>query len=259
MIETHAHIYLDQFREDLNEIVRRSKNLGIRKILMPNIDSTSVEDMLRVEEQYPDYCIAMMGLHPCSVKEGFEKELAVVEHWLATRDFLAVGEIGTDLYWDKTLFDQQREAFQVQCQWAIDYTLPVVIHCRESIDETIELVKPFASKGLNGVFHCFTGSEKQAEQITEMGFKLGIGGVVTFKNAGLDKVVGTIDFEHLVLETDSPYLAPVPHRGKRNEPSYLQLVAQKLAMIYDVSISQIYETTTQNANTLFNLAPTQID
>ena len=198
----------------------------------------------------------MMGLHPCSVDDKFEIKLREVEEWLGKRKFSAVGEIGTDLYWDKTFFEQQKEAFNQQCELALQYHLPVVIHCRDSIDETIALVKPFAEKGLNGVFHCFTGDVRQAQEIIDMDFLLGIGGVVTFKNSGLDKVMAQIGFDRVILETDSPYLAPTPNRGKRNEPGYLHLVAEKLASLFPESnLAEVIDKTSENALKLFNLEP----
>ncbi len=254
MIDTHAHIYLEQFSEDLPETIDRLSNNGIERVLMPNIDSTSIEAMLEVEQRYSDTCISMMGLHPCSVNKNFEKELYIVEEWLSKRNFLAVGEIGTDLYWDKTYYPQQVEAFNIQCELALKYELPIVIHCRESIDETIALTRPFSARGLNGVFHCFTGDLNQANQITELGFKLGIGGVATFKNGGLDKVLPHVDIRNLLLETDSPYLAPVPHRGKRNEPAYVRLVAERMVALTSLSYKEIELQTTANAVELFNLS-----
>lgn len=253
MIDTHAHIYLEQFKEDLPEAMERLHVNGVRRVLMPNIDHTSIDDMLAVEQQYPERCMSMMGLHPCSVTADYEKELYLVEEWLSKRDFLAVGEIGTDLYWDKTYYDQQVAAYNIQCQWALDRDLPVVIHCRDSIDETIALTRPFSEKGLTGVFHCFTGDLNQANQITDLGFKLGIGGVATFKNGGLDKVLPHVDLKHMILETDSPYLAPVPHRGKRNEPAYVRLVAERLVSLKETSFREVVEQTTANAHELFNL------
>jgi TatD DNase family protein len=190
-------------------------------------------------------------LHPCSVKKGFERELYLIESWLSKRKFSAVGEIGTDLYWDKSLFDYQKEAFMIQVNWAKKYNLPIVIHSRESIDQTIDLVQQMQDGSLSGIFHCFSGSVEQALQITKLGFYLGIGGVATFKNGGLDKVLPDIEVKHLVLETDSPYLAPVPHRGKRNEPSYIPLVAKKVAEFKDISIDEVQRATTENALKLF--------
>ncbi|MEM9324824.1 MAG: TatD family hydrolase [Bacteroidota bacterium] len=254
MIDTHAHIYLPQFDEDREDIISTAQTLGVEKILLPNIDRSSIDAMLQVEEEHPNVCFSMMGLHPCSVKEDFEEELALVEEWLNRRPFIALGEIGTDLYWDKTFFSHQKEAFNIQCEWALAREMPVVIHCRESIDETIALVEPFATSGLTGVFHCFTGDSRQAQQITEMGFLLGIGGVATFKNGGLDRVLPHLSPDHLLLETDSPYLAPVPHRGKRNEPAYVRLVAEKVSAYLDgLGVKALDEMTTQNAINLFKL------
>jgi len=251
-IDSHAHIYLEQFEKDRQESVQRSLDQGVTRIYMPNVDRETIDPMFEAEMANPDICLPMMGLHPCSVNKHFEKELYVVEEWLGSRSFTAVGEIGTDLYWDRTYWPQQQEALKIQCQWALDFKLPVVLHSRDSIDETIELVKPFAEQGLRGVFHCFSGSRNQAEQIKEMGFYLGVGGVATFKNGGLDKVLGKGDLPHILLETDSPYLAPVPHRGKRNEPEYIPLIANKLADITGEQLETIATTTTQNSLTLFH-------
>lgn len=251
MIDTHAHIYLEHFSEDTDEVIKRAIDIGVEKILLPNIDSSTIEQMLELEQKYPEVCYPMMGLHPCSVNENFEAELQIVEEWLAKRPFLAIGEMGTDLYWDKTFWEQQKAAFNYQCDLGLKYDLPIVIHCRETIDETIELVKPFAGKGLKGVFHCFTGSVSQAKAITEMGFYLGLGGVSTFKNGGMDVVIPHVERSKILLETDSPYLTPTPHRGKRNEPSYTSLVAEKVASYLNTSKEAIDELTTANANELF--------
>lgn len=250
LIDTHAHIYLDQFEKDIDEVLERSKEAGLESIYMPNIDHTSIDDMLELELK-SDMCVAMMGLHPCSVDKKFEKELYKVEDWLSKREWAAIGEIGTDLYWDKIYWPEQQEAFNIQCQWAIDYERPVVIHCRESIDETIALVQPFSEEGLRGVFHCFTGDEDQAKKITDLGFYLGFGGVATFKNGGMDKVLPSIDIDNIVLETDSPYLSPVPHRGKRNEPAYIELVANRIAELKDLSLENVIASTTSNAKALY--------
>lgn len=251
LVDSHAHIYSKEFKEDIGEVIDRAREAGVERIYMPNIDHTSIEDMLNLAEKYPGYCIPMMGLHPCSVKRDFEKELYEVEDFLDKGGFCAVGEMGTDLYWDKTFYPQQVEAFNVQCGMAVRHHLPIVIHCRESIDETIALVKPFAEKGLTGVFHCFIGSLDQAKEVIGMGFKLGLGGVATFKNGGMEPVIEGIPLEHFLLETDSPYLAPAPHRGKRNEPAYTALVAQKIAALLGREVEEIGEITTQNSATLF--------
>lgn len=252
LIETHAHLYLKQFKEDIEEVIDRSKEQGVEKIYLPNIDHKSIDAMLELEDRYPGYCIPMMGLHPCSVDKDFEKELYIVEDWLSQRDFVAIGEMGTDLYWDKTFIEQQKETFKIQSTWAIEKDRPIVIHCRESIDETIALVADLKEDAYRGIFHCFTGTVDQAKEITEMGFMLGIGGVATFKNGGLEPVLEAIGIEHLVLETDSPYLAPVPHRGKRNEPSYLDLVAQKIADVKNLTKNEVAEATAKNSERIFN-------
>ncbi len=254
MIETHAHIYSEQFQEDIDEVIDRSREAGVERIYMPNIDHTSIDAMLELEDRYPGYCISMMGLHPCSVKADFEKELQIVEDWLGKRDFVAVGEMGTDLYWDKSFFEQQKEAFNIQSQWAVKYDLPIVIHCRESIDQTIELLEAMTPNQPRGVFHCFTGSVEQAKRILDLGFVLGIGGVATFKNGGLETVLSEIDLSQMVLETDSPYLAPAPNRGKRNEPSYIQLVAQKIAEVKNIGVKEVVQKTTMAANKLYGHA-----
>ncbi|UXP30854.1 TatD family hydrolase [Reichenbachiella agarivorans] len=251
MIETHAHIYSDQFKGEIDEVIDSAKEAGVTKIYMPNIDSASIDAMLEMEHKYPDYCIPMMGLHPCSVKKDFQKELYLVEDWLSKRPFAAVGEMGTDLYWEKEFFGQQKEAFTIQCDWAIQYKLPVVIHCRESMEETITLLEDYADTDLFGIVHCFSGTEEQAQRVIDLGFKIGLGGVSTFKNGGLEPVIKNIDLSHFVLETDSPYLAPVPYRGKRNEPAYIQLVAQKIADDRNIDIQQVISTTTTAAMSIF--------
>jgi len=251
LTDTHAHIYLDEFSADRDDMLVRAKEVGVARIYMPNIDDTSIDEMMALEQRHPDWCFAMMGLHPCSVKSDFEKQLYVMEDWLGKRKFAAIGEMGTDLYWDKTFWEQQKEAFIIQARWARQYDLPMVIHCRQSIDETIELLTMLAGEKLRGIFHCFTGNEQQAARIVELGFYLGIGGVATFKNGGLDKVLPKIPVDRLVLETDSPYLAPVPYRGKRNEPSYLSLTAEKVAALLGLSMEELTRITNQNAAVVF--------
>lgn len=252
LVETHAHIYLKEFSSDLNEIIDRAKEAGVERIYMPNVDHTTIDAMLEVANNYPNYCIPMMGLHPCSVTKHFEKDLYEVEDYLKKGGFAAVGEIGTDLYWDKTFWIQQQEAFKIQAGFAEQYQLPLIIHCRETIDETIDLVKATNSK--NGIFHCFTGNVEQAKQIIKQGFKIGFGGVATFKNGGLQPVIKELDLINVVLETDSPYLAPVPNRGKRNEPSFIKQVAEKIAEVKEVELELVGEITTTNAYKLFNYA-----
>ncbi len=250
-IDTHAHIFSEQFKNDVPDILGRAQDVGVKKMFMPNIDHTSIDAMLELEDKNPTLCISMMGLHPCSVKKDFERELYIVEEWLAKRKFAAVGEMGTDLYWDKTFWEQQKEAFTIQVGWAKKYKLPIVIHCRESMNETIELLEPLLGDGLTGVFHCFSGTLEQARKITNMGFYLGLGGVVTFKNGGMDQVVPDLELDNLVLETDSPYLAPVPYRGKRNEPSFIPLVADKIMSLKNLSRTELQQITTRNAERLF--------
>ncbi len=251
LIDSHAHIYTKEFKEDIHDVIERSREAGVERIYMPNIDHESIEDMMELAEKYSGYCIPMMGLHPCSVGKDFEKQLYEVEELVAKEKFCAIGEMGTDLYWDKTFFEQQKEAFKIQSELALKHDLPIVIHCRESIDETIELVKPFADRGLKGVFHCFTGSVEQAELIIGMNFQLGLGGVTTFKNGGMEPVIKKVSLEHIMLETDSPYLAPIPNRGKRNEPVYVKLVAKKIAEVLDKEVEEIGEITSRNSKNLF--------
>ncbi|HTH55587.1 MAG TPA: TatD family hydrolase [Cyclobacteriaceae bacterium] len=250
-IDTHAHIYLTEFDPDRAEMLRRSEGTGLEKIFMPNIDHTSIDAMMEVEIKNPLRCISMMGLHPCSIKKDFERELYLVEDWLNKRKFAAVGEMGTDLYWDKTFWPQQQEAFKVQVLLAKKHHLPLVIHSRDSIDETIALLQPFAEGEFTGIFHCFSGTVEQAAKITSMNFYLGIGGVATFKNGGLDKVLPEVDLNRIVLETDSPYLAPVPHRGKRNEPSYVPIIANKICEIKKITLEQLSAATNENAAKIF--------
>jgi TatD DNase family protein len=253
LIDTHSHIYLDDFNMDLPDIAERADKVGIIKILLPAIDSATHEKMLEKEGRFSPNFLSMMGLHPCSVKENYIAELDIAEGYLTKRKFVAIGETGLDFYWDLTFKGQQYEAFQRQIEWALQYDIPVVIHSRNSMDESINMIKKNQQGNLKGVFHCFSGSLAQAQQIIELGFYLGIGGVVTFKNAGLDKVMKDIDLKHIVLETDAPYLAPVPFRGKRNEPSYISYVAQKLAEIKATGSEEIASVTTANAQKLFGL------
>ena len=253
MIDTHAHIYSNKFNTDRAEMLQKTFELGVHKIFMPNIDRESIDGMLALEKAYPNQCYAMMGLHPCSVKENFEEELAIVEEWLAKREFVAVGEMGLDLYWDTTFFEQQKEAFRIQAGWAKQYHKPLVIHTRNSMTETIELLKELKDDNLFGIVHCFGGTLEEAQEIIDLGFLLGIGGVATFKNGGLDKVLPHVSLDHLVLETDSPYLAPKPYRGKRNEPSYIPIIAQRIAELQDVSVEKVAEVTDYNALKVFGL------
>jgi len=251
LIDTHTHLYAEEFKADRHEMIRRAMDLGIGKFYLPNIDSSSMEGMLQLEKDFPGVCVPMMGLHPCSVNERVEEELRIVEDWLKKRKFAAIGEIGIDLYWDKTFFEEQKMAFRKQIAWALEYNYPIVIHCREAFDEIYEIVSSYASLP-KGIFHCFSGTLEQANKVISLKtFKLGIGGVVTFKNSGLDKVVEQVDMKHLVLETDSPYLAPVPFRGKRNESAYLMKVAEKVGALKNLSVEEVAEITTRSAGEIF--------
>lgn len=250
-IDSHAHIYLQEFNTDRDECIINAKTAGIGKILMPAVDASTHEAMLAAEEKYAA-CMAMMGLHPCSVTADYKKELDIVERYLEKRKFIAIGEIGLDFYWDKTFTGQQYDVFHFQINLALQHDLPIVIHSRNAIDECIEIIQQYPQ--LNGVFHCFSGNYEQAVKITEAGFMLGIGGVVTFKNSGLDKVIEKTGLQNIILETDAPYLAPPPHRGKRNEPAYIKLVAEKMSAVCNVSIEQVAELTTANAKNLFKLS-----
>ena len=252
MIDTHSHIYSEEFDADRDEVILRAQHAGVTKIILPNVDSDSLPRLLKLEARYPDYCYAAVGLHPESVKENYQKELDVIREELERRKYIAVGEIGIDLYWDKTYQTEQILAFQTQVEWAIEFNLPVIIHVRNSHNETIQALKPYAGKGLKGIFHCFGGTPEEAAEIFSLGdFKLGIGGVVTFKNSGLAASLMHIPLEKLVLETDSPYLTPAPFRGKRNESAYTVLVAEKLAQVYNLSVGEIDRITTENARKLF--------
>ncbi len=253
LIDTHTHLYLEQFDADRDDVIKSAIEAGVKYMFLPNIDSGSIKDMLKMEEDYPDHCFPMIGLHPTSVKENYKEELAVMYSWLEKKSFCAIGEIGIDLYWDKTFFEEQKKAFLTQVSWARDRNLPVAIHCRDSIGITIELLEALKDPDLKGVFHCFSGTEEQAKRIIDLGFFLGIGGVLTFKNSGLDKVIKNIPLKTMILETDSPFLAPVPHRGKRNESANVSFVAEKLVEVKDVSYKVVAEITTANAKRLFGM------
>jgi TatD DNase family protein len=260
MIETHAHIYDEQFGQDRNAMLERAFSAGIKQIWMPNCDHETIDGMLALEKKYPEVCHAMMGVHPCYVKENFEEELNVVEQWLEHRKFILIGEIGLDFYWDLTFVTQQEEVFLRQLALAKKYNLPICIHSRNSknnehnaILRCIELIKQFGWEDLRGIFHCFSGNLEEAQKIIEINFLLGIGGVATFKNGGMDTILPHIDLKHIVLETDSPYLAPVPHRGKRNEVVYIGLVARRIAEIKAIDFDEVVQQTTQNALSLISL------
>lgn len=252
-IDTHTHIYLQEFAQDIDTVMLSAENEGIKKFFLPAIDSSHIQSMYEVEKKYPNQCFAMMGLHPCSVKENYQQELSLIETELKSRKFAAIGEIGLDFYWDKTFSQEQHIAFEQQMQWALDYNLPINVHTRNATQETIELVKPFAKQGLRGIFHCFGGSYETAQQILNMNFLLGIGGVVTYPKAGLQNVLPKVGLQHIVLETDAPYLTPVPFRGKRNQPAYIKIIAQKIAEINNVSIEEVAQTTTYSAENLYKI------
>jgi TatD DNase family protein len=247
IIETHAHIYDEAFLENRLEMLNRAKLAGITEIWMPNCNSETLGPMIELASEFPDFCLPMIGLHPCYVKDDFEKELQIVENEILKRKPLAIGEIGLDLFWDKTFYELQQEAFIFQSNLAIKHNLWIDIQSRHAFWETVDLIEKIGDKRLKGIFHCFVGNEDEAKKAIELGFLLGIGGVSTFKNGGLDKILPNIDLKHIVLETDSPYLAPVPHRGKRNEPSYLELIVQKIAGFYSTSVENICQITTENA------------
>ncbi|MEZ4933584.1 MAG: TatD family hydrolase [Saprospiraceae bacterium] len=251
LVDTHTHLYLSHFADDIGETINRAESEGIHQFYLPNIDSSSIDSMLELEKKYPGKCIPMMGLHPCSVKADFENELSIVKQWLDNRPFCAVGEIGIDLYWDKTFFEEQKTAFITQTGWAKELGIPIIIHARDSLDILIDLVKKEKDDRLSGIFHCFTGTLEQAQSIIDLGFYLGIGGVLTYKNSGLDEVVKNIPLESLVLETDSPYLTPVPFRGKRNESAYIKYIANKLSEVKNLDIEEIAVVTTANAEKIF--------
>ncbi|WP_407545830.1 TatD family hydrolase [Vibrio parahaemolyticus] len=253
MIDTHAHIYASEFDNDRDEVVERALTQGITKILLPNIDLDSIEPMLQTEAAYPEVCHSMMGLHPCYVDSNVDQTLEIIRGWFEKHNFIAVGEIGIDLYWDKTYRAEQEMAFVIQLNWAKEMDLPVVIHTRDSIEETLTLLRQEQDGRLRGVFHCFGGSLEEARAINELGFHLGLGGVSTFKNSGMDQVIPHLDMQWVILETDCPYLAPVPHRGKRNEPAYTSLVAQRVADLRGEEVATIDAITTENAKNLFKI------
>ncbi|GEO03612.1 TatD family hydrolase [Adhaeribacter aerolatus] len=252
-IDSHAHIYSEQFKPDRNEAIRKATEAGVIQILMPNVDHTSIDVMLQTEADHSESCLAMMGLHPCSVQKHFEKELYTVESWLNKRKFIAIGETGVDLYWDKTFLPQQQEALQIQVDWAKKFNIPIVLHTREAFKEVFEIIEQNQDGSLQGVFHCFSGTAEEAQQVIKLGFYLGIGGVATFKNGGLDKVLPEVPLASILLETDCPYLAPVPFRGKRNEPAYLPLIAKRVAELKKIPTEELVVACTANTKKLFNL------
>ena len=253
IVDTHTHLYLDKFKEDIDKVISRAKENGVSKFIFPAIDSSHFENMHNLKNRYPESIYLMTGLHPTDVKENYKEELDFVTKTLKNHNYIAVGEIGIDLYWDKSFLKQQQEAFRFQIRLAIKNDLPIVIHCREAFGEIFEILNEENCETLRGVFHCFTGDLNQANKAISLGFLLGIGGVVTFKNGGIDKFLNQIDLKHIVLETDSPYLAPVPFRGKRNESSYIIYVLEKLSELYKIPKEEIALVTTNNAKKMFSL------
>lgn len=251
-IDSHAHVYLPQFENDLEEIIRISREAGVTKIFMPNVDLETVDAMFDTESRFSGYCIPMIGLHPCSVTGQYPIVLDAVYQWLQKRPFAAIGEIGLDMYWDKTYHMEQIQVLNRQLDWAIEFGLPVVIHCRETMRETLELVERRADGRLKGVFHCFIGTVSEARRVVDAGFYIGIGGVATFKNGKLERVLEEIKLNRLLLETDSPYLSPEPFRGKRNDPSKLPYIAAKIAQVKNITIEEVAARTTKNSLNLFN-------
>ena len=249
--DTHTHLYLNAFDDDRANVVKNAIEQGVKYMLLPNIDSSSIDPMFELCKAFPENCFPMMGLHPTSVKENYKEELEIISGWFEKQNFIAVGEIGIDLYWDQSFQKQQEEAFRFQIDLALKNEIPIVIHSRDSFDEIFNVLEDYRGSGLKGVFHCFTGSLEQANKAIDLGFYLGIGGVLTFKNSGLDKVIAEIDLKHILLETDSPFLAPTPFRGKRNESAYINLVANRLSQIKNIDREEIAKITTQNAIDLF--------
>jgi TatD DNase family protein len=253
LIDTHSHIYSTDFIHDRDEVIQRAYSSDVRKIILPNIDSSSVNNLLDMVDTYPHICFPLMGLHPTSVNNDYQEELQVVEYWLKKRKFFGIGEIGIDLFWETSFLEEQTHAFRFQLELARQYELPVVIHVRDSFEEVYKVLLEMKDENLTGVFHSFTGNLEQAQLIIAIGFKIGVGGIVTFKKSGLDHVISQIDPSHLILETDSPYLTPVPYRGKRNESSYLVYIAQKIADLHQMTLGEIAKITTENARKLFGI------
>lgn len=253
LVDTHAHLYAEEFSGDRNLVIDNAVQAGVRKIILPNIDKDSVEAMIELSDSFPGTCFPLMGLHPTSVKEDFKEQIRRIEHWLSQRRFFGIGEIGIDLYWDKSRFKEQQDSFRIQLRLAKSMHLPVVIHVRNSFDEVFSILEEEQDGTLKGIFHCFTGTTEQARMVTAQGFYLGIGGVVTFKNSNLPEVLAETDVRHILLETDAPYLAPVPHRGRRNESAYLPLIVEKTASIYGRPPEEIAAITTRTAQQLFKI------
>jgi TatD DNase family protein len=253
LTDTHTHLYYETDETKRAALVDRCKKNDVERLFLPNVDADSVSKVLALTNAFPGMCYPMLGLHPCSVKDGWENELEIIKQALHQHKIYAVGEIGIDLYWDKTTLPEQIAAFKMQIAWAKELKLPIVIHCRDAFNEVFEVLQQEQDENLRGIFHCFTGNMEQAQKVISLGFYLGIGGVLTYKNSGLDKVVAQIDLQHIVLETDSPYLTPVPYRGKPNESSYLIYVAEKIAELHQVSIETVADATTQNSKRIFGV------
>jgi TatD DNase family protein len=251
--DTHTHLYASQFDKDQAAMMQRAKDAGVSRFFVPAIDSSYTESMMKLEKAFPTEVFLMMGLHPTSVKENYLEELAHVKEWIDKKKFFALGEIGIDLYWDKSFLTQQQEAFRTQIKWAKEKNLPIVIHCRDAFDEIFEILELEKGESLRGIFHCFTGTKEQALKAISYNMKLGIGGVATFKNGMIDKFLNEINIAHIVLETDAPYLAPTPYRGKRNESAYITNVVDKLVDIYGLSFKEVAEITTQNSKDIFGI------
>ncbi len=253
LIDTHTHLYVKEFSIDIQQVIERAEKEKVNKFFLPAIDSSETEAMFELEKKFPGKCFAMAGLHPCSVKENYKEELNKVERLLSERKFAAIGETGLDFYWDKSFIKEQYESLTIQAQWALQYNISLVLHTRDAMQETIDVIKTYNGRGLKGIFHCFGGTIRNAHDIIDQKFFLGIGGVVTYKNSGLAEVVKDIDLDYIVLETDAPYLSPVPFRGKRNESSYLKYITQKIAVIKNVSVEEVAERTTKNAEKIFGI------
>lgn len=250
-IDTHAHLYLEEFEEDIDLVVELMVEAEVEHVYLPNVDSLSIESLMGITEDYKEIMHPMMGIHPCSIKENYKQELSIAEKYLATSEFCAVGEIGIDLFWDKTFYKEQLEAFEIQIEWARDLKLPFVIHSRDSLDETINMVQKLQKGDLNGIFHCFNGTHDQGMRIRDLGFLIGIGGIITYKNSGVKENIKLLPLEMMVLETDAPYLSPVPFRGKRNQSNYIPIIADQLATTLEVKLEKVQEMTTANAFKLY--------
>lgn len=252
-IDSHAHLYADVFDKDREEMLQRAKEAGIEAVVLPNIDLESIDKMFELTEVHSGMLYPAVGLHPCSVGEQYEEQLKRLETYLDREEVVAIGETGLDYYWDKTKVSLQKEALRIQIEWALDLNLPIILHARDSLDDLIDLISEYRETGLRGVFHCFTGTVEQGRRISELDFYIGVGGILTFKNSGLDQVVGELSLDRIVLETDSPYLGPTPHRGKRNESAYTALIGKKLAAILGIEIGDMAQQTTRNAQRLFGI------